>query len=274
MAARPPGGMPACPGGADPSGGTRTTTDPHTFGPTAASSTSGGDSGAAVKLTVSTPGPDRIGEVTAPLLARTCTSGVPTGMVTRALRAPAGIDAGVTERARSQERGAARAAETSPRTRTSPNTSQPGRPLHGHRCGAGRIGGAGHRQAGEAVGRARPSREGQGARPGRPVGPGEGSGGPRRQGGDGGRQGTGGYGHCRAPCDHRYGRDHSRGRGVRGIRHRQGDRDRLAHADRGRGRGDDRREGCLRRSLHGERGRQLAGGPERPLDAERIRSRR
>ena len=110
--------------GAVPSGGTRTTMDPHAFDPTAANSTTGAESGAAVKLTVSAPGPDRIGEVTVPLLARTCTSEVPTGMVTRALRAPAGIDAGLAESARSQVRGAAWATGMNPESAAIPRESR------------------------------------------------------------------------------------------------------------------------------------------------------
>jgi len=69
------------------------------------------------------PGPDRIGDVTLPLLLRSWTSVNPTGMVTRALRVPAGMVAGVTESAVSQLRGAARAAGTGPVRASRPRTN-------------------------------------------------------------------------------------------------------------------------------------------------------
>ena len=107
----------------------RTTAEPHTVGPTAATSTTGVDSGAGVNTASMAPGPDRIGDETLPLLLRSWTSVSPTGMVTRALRAPTGMVAGVTESAVSQLRGAARAAGTSPVRASRPRTTwmvQPG----------------------------------------------------------------------------------------------------------------------------------------------------
>ncbi len=69
------------------------------------------------------PAPDRIGDVTLPLLLRSWMSVSPAGMVIRALRVPTGMLAGVTESAVSQPRGAALAAGANPVRASRPKTT-------------------------------------------------------------------------------------------------------------------------------------------------------